>query len=115
MKTFKYIDICKIIYRLRIVSYNVLSERYTETNFPYCPEQALAVDYRKQLIYKELAGYNSDIICLQEVDSRLYNQYYREIFGKLGYYSFYNRKGNRIPEGLAIFFNAHKFRYSNLN
>lgn len=59
---------------VRVVSYNILADVYAQTElsktvlYPYCAPYALQLDYRQNLIKKELAGYNADIICLQEVD-----------------------------------------------
>lgn len=59
---------------VRVVSYNVLADVYAQTElsktvlYPYCAPYALQLDYRQNLIKKELAGYNADVVCLQEVD-----------------------------------------------
>lgn len=59
---------------VRVMSYNILADIYAQTElsktvlYPYCAPYALQLDYRQNLIKKELAGYNADIICLQEVD-----------------------------------------------
>lgn len=59
---------------VRVVTYNILADVYAQTEhsktvlYPYCAPYALQLDYRQNLIKKELAGYNADIICLQEVD-----------------------------------------------
>lgn len=59
---------------VRAVSYNILADVYAQTElsktvlYPYCAPYALQLDYRQNLIKKELSGYNADIICLQEVD-----------------------------------------------
>lgn len=59
---------------VRVVSYNVLADVYAQTElsktvlYPYCAPYALQLDYRQNLIKKELSGYNADIVCLQEVD-----------------------------------------------
>ncbi|XP_016334388.1 2',5'-phosphodiesterase 12-like, partial [Sinocyclocheilus anshuiensis] len=59
---------------LRLVSYNILADIYAQTElsktvlYPYCAPYALDMDYRQNLIKKELSGYNADIVCLQEVD-----------------------------------------------
>lgn len=59
---------------VRVVSYNILADVYAQTElsknvlYPYCAPYALQLDYRQNLIKKELTGYNADIICLQEVD-----------------------------------------------
>ena len=44
------------------MSYNILADLYADSEvsrtqlFPYCPPYALSIDYRKQLILKELLG-----------------------------------------------------------
>lgn len=59
---------------VRVVSYNILADVYAQTElsqkvlYPYCAPYALQLDYRQNLIKKELTGYNADLICLQEVD-----------------------------------------------
>lgn len=59
---------------LRVVSYNILADVYAQTElsktvlYPYCAPYALELDYRQNLIKKELAGYHADVVCLQEVD-----------------------------------------------
>ncbi|XP_047366288.1 2',5'-phosphodiesterase 12 isoform X1 [Vespa velutina] len=98
----------------RITSYNILANVYASTTyskenlFPYCPEYALDIDYRKQLILKELLGFNSDIICLQEVDNKIYDNDFMPTLSLLQYKSIFNTK-NESSEGLAIFFNEERF------
>lgn len=98
----------------RTVTYNLLADLYTdsdysrETLFPYCPPYALSMDYRKQLLIKELLGYNSDIICLQEVDAKIFDHDLQRLFSELNYQGTYQPKGN-TAEGLAMFFNANRF------
>lgn len=44
------------------MSYNILADTYADSDysrgvlFPYCPPYALHIDYRKQLIIKEIIG-----------------------------------------------------------
>ncbi|XP_026298460.1 2',5'-phosphodiesterase 12 [Apis mellifera] len=98
----------------RVTSYNILANVYSETSFskdilyPYCPHYALSMDYRKLLILKEIIGYNSDIICLQEVDATIYKNDLQISLSALNYNSVYNLK-NDLKEGLAIFYNQEKF------
>ncbi|XP_012284829.1 2',5'-phosphodiesterase 12 [Orussus abietinus] len=99
----------------RIVSYNILADTYADSDysreslFPYCPPYALAIDYRKQLILKELLGYNSDIICLQEVDAKVYSMDLLPFLSTYKYDGVYNKKGCQVSEGLATLFNAERF------
>ncbi|XP_076763316.1 2',5'-phosphodiesterase 12 [Xylocopa sonorina] len=98
----------------RITSYNILANVYSETSlskdtlYPYCPHYALSMDYRKLLILKELIGYNSDVICLQEVDGKVYNNDLLMSLNALNYDSVFNFK-NEVREGLAIFYNQERF------
>ncbi len=61
--------------RLRVVSYNVLAENYSQTDvakhmlFPDCPPWALKGRHRLPIILSELLGYHADILALQEVDA----------------------------------------------
>ncbi|XP_015510986.2 2',5'-phosphodiesterase 12 [Neodiprion lecontei] len=103
----------------RIVSYNILADLYTDSSysreelFPYCPPYALDIDYRKYLILKELIGYNSDIICLQEVDSKIFQHDLLPTLSTLDYNGVFNRKGGTVSEGLSTFFNIHRFQKLN--
>ncbi|GIX87076.1 CCR4-Not complex 3'-5'-exoribonuclease subunit Ccr4 [Caerostris extrusa] len=56
----------------RCLTYNVLAKMYVEQQrFPYASTKARDTCYRKQILLKELVGYNSDIICLQEVEKKI--------------------------------------------
>lgn len=98
----------------RVTSYNILANVYSTTElskevlYPYCPTYALSMNYRKLLLFKELKGYNADIICLQEVDKEVYNNDFLLILSTLNYNSVYNTK-NDLQEGLAIFYNQERF------
>ena len=49
-----------------VMSYNVLCDKYaTRQQYGYCPSWALAWDYRKSIIMKELLDLTPDIIALQ--------------------------------------------------
>ncbi|XP_072378791.1 2',5'-phosphodiesterase 12 [Diabrotica undecimpunctata] len=100
---------------LRIVTYNILADLYCDSDFtrtvlhPYCPPYALEIDYRKQLLVKEILGYNSDVICLQEVDRKVFQYDLDPVFNYLGYGSNFFTKGNEVAEGLALFYYKKKF------
>ncbi|KAL9881859.1 2',5'-phosphodiesterase 12 [Glossina fuscipes] len=101
---------------LRIVSYNVLADLYADSDysrthlFPYCPAYALKADYRKQLILKEIMGYNADIICLQEVDVKFFNFDLQPILedDEQAFKGLLAQKGT-CGEGVATFYNAKRF------
>lgn len=99
----------------RVVSYNILADCYLEDEvtcdmwFGYCPKYALAIDYRQQLLLKEILGYNGDIICLQECGCRLFKNYLNPVMKSKGYTGLAMYKGGVMPEGEAIFFRDSKF------
>ena len=106
----------------RVTSYNILADTYVDSDysrrvlFPYCPTYALSIDYRKQLIIKEIIGYKSDIYCLQEVDKQVFDCDLKPIMSSLKsedilqpkYESIFSEKGS-TGEGLAAFVNTSKF------
>lgn len=91
----------------------------------------MAIDYRKQLILKELignfyslnfnlkkknylslfiVGYKADIICLQEVDNKVFDGDLAPILSLLDYQGVFSKKGGQVSEGMACFFNTTRFR-----
>lgn len=101
-------------HQFRVVTYNLLADLYADSDysrtelFPYCPPYALAIDYRKQLFLKEIVGYHGDIICLQEVDSKIFDLDLQPLLGMSGFVGTFKAKG-QTAEGLATFFNSRKF------
>ncbi|XP_037824634.1 2',5'-phosphodiesterase 12 [Lucilia sericata] len=101
---------------LRVVSYNILADLYADSDytrthlFPYCPPYALKIDYRKQLFIKEILGYNSDILCLQEVDMKIFDYDLRPVLEDVrqGFKGIIAQKGT-CGEGVATFYRADKF------
>ncbi|KAL0130432.1 hypothetical protein PUN28_002243 [Cardiocondyla obscurior] len=98
----------------RIICYNILADTYADSDFskdvlfPYCPPYALDMDYRKQLILKEIIGFNGDLICLQEVDKSIFEYDLLPSLYMLNYDGVFITK-NEISEGLATFFNQDRF------
>ncbi|XP_036318122.1 2',5'-phosphodiesterase 12 isoform X2 [Rhagoletis pomonella] len=100
----------------RIVSYNILADLYADSDytrthlFPYCPPYALKIEYRKQLVLKEIIGYNADIICLQEVDLKIFDLDLTPILGsdELDYDGMIAQKGT-CGEGVATFYRKSRF------
>nr|XP_016935605.1 2',5'-phosphodiesterase 12 [Drosophila suzukii]XP_016935614.1 2',5'-phosphodiesterase 12 [Drosophila suzukii] len=101
---------------IRVVSYNLLADLYASSDyagstlFSYCPSKYLQIDYRKPLFINEIIGYNSDLICLQEVDQRIFDFDLKEILEQPPY----NFHGIMAPkgtcaEGVAIFFRKSRF------
>lgn len=103
-------------FRFRVVTYNILADLYCDSDYtrevlhPYCPPHALSLDYRKQLILKELMGYNADIICLQEVDRSVFYYDLQPILSHLGFGGILTLKGE-VTEGLGFFYQKSRFKH----
>ncbi|CAL1614220.1 unnamed protein product [Knipowitschia caucasica] len=100
---------------LRVVSYNILADVYAQTElsktvlYPYCAPYALELDYRINLIRKELAGYNADLICLQEVDKGVFEDCLIPAMDAFGFEGVFRIK-EKQHEGLATFYRRSRFR-----
>ncbi|XP_065115375.1 2',5'-phosphodiesterase 12 [Paramisgurnus dabryanus] len=101
---------------VRVVSYNILADIYAQTDlsktvlYPYCAPYALEIDYRQNLIKKELSGYNADIICLQEVDKGIFTDSLCPALDAFGMDGVFKIK-ERQHEGLATFFRRSQFKW----
>uniref|UniRef100_A0A3Q3NL36 Phosphodiesterase 12 n=1 Tax=Labrus bergylta TaxID=56723 RepID=A0A3Q3NL36_9LABR len=99
----------------RVMSYNILADVYAQTElsktvlYPYCAPYALQLDYRLNLIKKELAGYNADIICLQEVDKAVFTDSLTPTLDAFGLDGVFRVK-DKQHEGLATFYRRSKFK-----
>ncbi|XP_075015135.1 2',5'-phosphodiesterase 12 isoform X3 [Calonectris borealis] len=99
---------------VRAVSYNILADTYAQTEFsrtvlyPYCAPYALELDYRQNLLKKELAGYSADLICLQEVDKSVFVDSLAPALDAFGLEGLFKIK-EKQHEGLATFYRRDKF------
>ncbi|XP_009894049.1 PREDICTED: 2',5'-phosphodiesterase 12 [Charadrius vociferus] len=99
---------------IRAVSYNILADTYAQTEFsrtvlyPYCAPYALELDYRQNLLKKELAGYSADLICLQEVDKSVFVDSLAPALDAFGLEGLFKIK-EKQHEGLATFYRRDKF------
>ncbi|CAG8462477.1 11804_t:CDS:2 [Ambispora leptoticha] len=103
-----------------LLCYNVLCDKYATTQlYGYTPSWALAWDHRKEVILSEVKLYNADIVCLQEVDSAQYEDYFKKELHKADYDSVYWQKSRaktmndserKLVDGCATFFRASRFK-----
>eukprot|EP01091_Cochliopodium_minus_P011278 TRINITY_DN3153_c0_g1_i1.p1 TRINITY_DN3153_c0_g1~~TRINITY_DN3153_c0_g1_i1.p1 ORF type:complete len:494 (-),score=154.11 TRINITY_DN3153_c0_g1_i1:34-1515(-) len=65
--------------KVTTVCFNILAEIYaTSEKHPYCPRWALDWEYRKDRILEEIEYASSDIICLQEVETSQYFDFFKK-------------------------------------
>ncbi|KAM0750508.1 hypothetical protein T439DRAFT_326471 [Meredithblackwellia eburnea MCA 4105] len=102
-----------------IFTYNILCEWYaTPQMYGYTPSWALQWDYRKELILQEILNYSPDIVCLQELDTEQYEEYFSEALSGQDYNGVHYPKSRartmsgdekRHVDGCATFYKASKF------
>lgn len=56
------------------------------------------------------SGYNADLVCLQELDERLFLRDLQPTLEREGLEGFYDAKGGQVTEGCGIFFQKQKLR-----
>uniref|UniRef100_A0A0D6R0B4 poly(A)-specific ribonuclease n=1 Tax=Araucaria cunninghamii TaxID=56994 RepID=A0A0D6R0B4_ARACU len=100
-----------------VLSYNVLSDLYaTSDMYSYCPPWALSWPYRRQNLLREIVGYHPDILCLQEVQSDHFEEFFAPELEKHGYTAVYKKKTTEVYtgtayaiDGCATFFRRDRF------
>ncbi|KAH8119438.1 glucose-repressible alcohol dehydrogenase transcriptional effector [Phellopilus nigrolimitatus] len=105
---------------LTVLCYNILCDKYaTERLYGYTPNWALQWDYRKGNILAEVIGYNTDFVCLQEVDVAQYEDFFLRNLEEQGYEGVYWPKSRantmedsqrRLVDGCATFYKASKYK-----
>jgi 2',5'-phosphodiesterase len=101
----------------RVVTYNILADQYAGTEtartqlFSACPPENIEPSYRRPLILGELLGYNADVICLQEVDDKMFTHWLEPVLRWAGFEGVYtNKAGKGVREGSAMFWRSDRFR-----
>ncbi|KAI9571806.1 Endonuclease/exonuclease/phosphatase [Boletus coccyginus] len=103
-----------------VLCYNILCEKYaTERLYGYTPSWALSWDYRKELILTEVMNYDADFLCLQEVDTTQYEEYfikhlqgqeYEGVYYPKSRYKTMSDADRRQVDGCATFYKANKYQ-----
>lgn len=90
-----------------VATYNVLADSYSLYQ-NYCDAAFLKFDYRKVILAEELQEFNTDFICLQEVDK--YNEFFKDLLHSFGYESHYvKRPTNWKTDGSLIAWKSAKW------
>ncbi|KAI4371956.1 hypothetical protein MLD38_010245 [Melastoma candidum] len=100
-----------------VLSYNILADRYASDElYGYCPSWALSWPYRRQNLLREIVTYRADIVCLQEVQSNHFEEFFAPEMDKHGYEALYKRRTNEVCtgkneliDGCATFFRRDRF------
>lgn len=103
-----------------LMSYNTLCQHYATTKlYKYTPSWALDWEFRRNALKEEILRYNTDLICLQEVETRTYHEFWLPIMESAGYNGFFFCKSrsktmseleSKKVDGCATFFRTSKFQ-----
>jgi len=98
--------------RLRIVSYNVLSDiNCSEEMYPYCQAEALCKYRRMQSILHEIISYQADVACLQEMTRNAFETLFFPVLQALGFDGYLScKQRTRNVEGCALFWKSSRLR-----
>jgi len=96
---------------LRVVTYSILADSYISPgDFPQCPDAQRYMGQRHTLIKKEIALLDPDIVCLQEVEPVVFDQFFQQHMAREGYDGRYMKKSSMSPEGCATFWRVREGR-----
>ncbi|KAL3515738.1 hypothetical protein ACH5RR_022640 [Cinchona calisaya] len=104
----------------KVLSYNILADLYSKRKVHGrrgCPAWALTWEYRRKNLLEEMLSYDADVLCLQEVQSDHFKNFFEPEFERFGYSAIYKKKTNGvydakryIIDGCAIFFKKDRFK-----
>lgn len=103
-----------------ILTYNTLCQHYaTPKMYRYTPSWALSWDYRREKLKEQILGYKCDVICLQEVEAKTYEDFWLPLLEKNGYSGIFHAKtraktmqtkDSKKVDGCCLFYKKSKFK-----
>ncbi|KAL0581926.1 Glucose-repressible alcohol dehydrogenase transcriptional effector [Marasmius crinis-equi] len=99
-----------------VLCYNILCPQYASPSlYHYTPAWALPWEYRRMRIMDEIRRYSCDLVCLQEVDWDIYDEWLREEMEREKYSCFFcpswaKKLQRSRRDGVAVFWRADRFR-----
>ncbi|KAF9352152.1 Glucose-repressible alcohol dehydrogenase transcriptional effector [Mortierella sp. AD094] len=100
-----------------VMSWNLLSPRLCHASRldATCDPTFLDWNYRKEAILNQIAFTDADIICLQELELKDYEEYFNPHLSRLGFRSIHAYKMNvyEMRDGCAIFYRDSRFKLLN--
>lgn len=96
---------------ISVMCYNILAPtllREHQYLYKQCDPAALDWSYRKYCFYKEIETYAPDVVCLQEVEANLLEEY-DSFFQEQGYSGVFKKRTGDKCDGCAIYYRDNKF------
>ena len=93
-----------------ILTYNILAQDHIKrTSYPYCSKMSLRWGQRRELLSRELAGYDADIVCFQEMDR--FHSYFQPLLYRLGYHMTYYMRNGTNGDVNCVGWKKEKFHF----
>ncbi|ODV80946.1 uncharacterized protein CANTADRAFT_20499 [Suhomyces tanzawaensis NRRL Y-17324] len=102
-----------------MVSYNTLCQHYaTPKMYKFTPSWALEWEYRRNTLQAEILGFGSDILCMQEVETKTFSEFWVPLLAEQGYKGVFFSKtrsktmseiDSKKVDGCATFYRTNKF------
>ncbi|KAK4157534.1 Endonuclease/exonuclease/phosphatase [Chaetomidium leptoderma] len=112
-------DVASSLERVKILTWNILCDKFaTSSLYGYTPPTALSWDYRKQRIIQELHERDADILCLQEIATDVFREFFSPELAQGGYKGVHwprpkaktmAEKDAQAVDGCAVFYKASKW------
>jgi len=101
----------------KVISYNMLAPIYaTKQIFNYCEMFQLDWNYRRNNLLREIKQYQAEIICLQEIQSNHFEDFFQPHLQQVGYDGIFKAKTRegfgadpKQIDGCAIFYKKDRF------
>ncbi|ANZ77852.1 BA75_04847T0 [Komagataella pastoris] len=103
-----------------MMTYNTLCQHYaTKKMYRYTPSWALDWDYRRERLKEQILDLQTDIICLQEVEHKTFDDFWQPIMLSHGYKGIFHVKSRAKTmkessaykvDGCATFYRTSKFQ-----
>lgn len=103
-----------------LMTYNTLCQHYATTKlYKYTPSWALDWNFRRNALKEEIIRLNTDVVCLQEVETRTFHEFWVPVMEGLGYKGYFfsktrsktmSEQESKKVDGCASFFRTSKFQ-----
>ncbi|SZF01467.1 unnamed protein product [Blumeria hordei] len=104
---------------IKVFSFNILSDQAcTQRLYGYTPQAALSWEHRREAVLKEITTSNADFVCLQEVDTDTFREYfstklayveYKGVFWPRSRAKTMSEKDAKNVDGCATFYKHQKY------
>ncbi|KAK0727469.1 Endonuclease/exonuclease/phosphatase [Lasiosphaeria miniovina] len=112
-------DVSQNLERVKLLTWNILCDKYaTTTLYGYTPTGALSWEYRKDRIIQEIRERDADILCLQEIATDVFRDFFSPELAQDDYKGIQwprpkaktmSEKDAQAVDGCAVFYKASKW------